>query len=156
MGRENRLERKDIETRSSVKCHSCNRRMQYSGLVRLGTGGTSFSVAIALVAVAVLFGILWFFGFLIALVSAIILAVVALTSELEEGGILCDAHVCPNCGNVQLVAHEVATGTYHKPVQNTETPKSFMRICVKCKKQISIASEECPYCGARQPRLKKR
>jgi hypothetical protein len=37
----------------------------------------------------------------------------------------------------------------HPPVP--ETPKSFLKKCVKCKKQIPIASEECPHCGVHQP-----
>jgi len=32
------------------------------------------------------------------------------------------------------------------------TPKSFLKECVECKKDIPIASEECPYCGVRQRR----
>jgi len=31
------------------------------------------------------------------------------------------------------------------------TPKSFLKKCVKCNKEIPIASEECDYCGAKQP-----
>lgn len=129
--------------------------MEYFGLIRLGTGGTSFAVAIALAAVTVVIGILWFFGFLIAMVSAIVLAILSLILDTEQG-VVCEAYVCPSCGNVQLTAHEVTTGTYHKRVQYPTTPKSFMTTCVKCKKQISIAAEECPYCGTRQSRSKKR
>ncbi|MGB9676925.1 MAG: hypothetical protein ACPL0C_07055 [Candidatus Bathyarchaeales archaeon] len=29
-------------------------------------------------------------------------------------------------------------------------PKSFLKKCVKCQKEIPIASEECPYCEAKQ------
>lgn len=31
------------------------------------------------------------------------------------------------------------------------TPKSFLKRCVKCNREIPIASEECPYCQATQP-----
>ncbi|GEM_PF-3543939 len=31
------------------------------------------------------------------------------------------------------------------------TPKSFLKKCVKCEREIPIASEKCPYCQARQP-----
>jgi hypothetical protein len=31
------------------------------------------------------------------------------------------------------------------------TPKSSLKECVKCGKEIPIASEECQYCGAKQP-----
>ena len=30
------------------------------------------------------------------------------------------------------------------------TPKGFLKKCVKCDREIPIASEECPYCGAKQ------
>jgi len=30
------------------------------------------------------------------------------------------------------------------------TPKSFLKKCVECGKEIPIASEECSYCGAKQ------
>jgi hypothetical protein len=31
------------------------------------------------------------------------------------------------------------------------TPSSYLKKCIKCKREIPIASEECEYCGARQP-----
>jgi hypothetical protein len=31
-----------------------------------------------------------------------------------------------------------------------ETPEAFLKKCVKCGKEISIAELECPYCGAEQ------
>lgn len=31
-----------------------------------------------------------------------------------------------------------------------QTPRSFLKKCVKCGKDIPIASEECYYCGAKQ------
>jgi len=37
-----------------------------------------------------------------------------------------------------------------KPSQSKETPKAFLKQCIKCGKEIPIASEECPYCGAKQ------
>jgi hypothetical protein len=36
-----------------------------------------------------------------------------------------------------------------------ETPKSFHKKCVKCKKQIPIASEQCPHCGVHQSEYAK-
>jgi hypothetical protein len=39
----------------------------------------------------------------------------------------------------------LSQGTY------THTPKSFLKNCAKCGKEIPIASEECPYCEAKQP-----
>ncbi|WXG44980.1 MAG: hypothetical protein WED04_13310 [Promethearchaeati archaeon SRVP18_Atabeyarchaeia-1] len=34
------------------------------------------------------------------------------------------------------------------------TPKSFLKSCVRCGKDIPIASEECDFCGAHQPDTK--
>lgn len=34
--------------------------------------------------------------------------------------------------------------------QVPETPKSFLKSCVACGRQIPIASEECPFCQAKQ------
>lgn len=31
------------------------------------------------------------------------------------------------------------------------TPRAFLKKCIKCQKEIPIASEECPYCEAKQP-----
>ena len=36
-------------------------------------------------------------------------------------------------------------------VRAPETPKSFMKRCVKCGREIPIASEQCPFCGQKQP-----
>jgi hypothetical protein len=36
-----------------------------------------------------------------------------------------------------------------------QTPKSFLKNCVRCGKDIPIASEKCKFCGARQPEIKK-
>jgi DNA-directed RNA polymerase subunit RPC12/RpoP len=33
---------------------------------------------------------------------------------------------------------------------DVRTPRSFWRKCVRCSKPIPVASEECPYCGAKQ------
>lgn len=32
-----------------------------------------------------------------------------------------------------------------------DAPRKFLKKCVKCSKEIPIASEECQYCGAKQP-----
>lgn len=34
------------------------------------------------------------------------------------------------------------------------TLKSFLKKCIKCDREIPIASEECPYCQAKQPEYK--
>ncbi|MEM3579675.1 MAG: PF20097 family protein [Candidatus Bathyarchaeia archaeon] len=35
-------------------------------------------------------------------------------------------------------------------IARAETPKAFLKKCVKCGKEIPIAALECPYCGAEQ------
>jgi len=35
-----------------------------------------------------------------------------------------------------------------------ETLRGFLKKCVKCDKEIPIASEECSYCGTKQPEYK--
>ncbi len=47
---------------------------------------------------------------------------------------------CENCG--------IAVVDYRAPGY---TPKSFLKKCIKCGGDIPIASEECVYCGAKQP-----
>jgi hypothetical protein len=39
---------------------------------------------------------------------------------------------------------------WNQDYKQTEIPKSFLKRCVRCNKEIPIASEECPYCGQRQ------
>jgi len=35
------------------------------------------------------------------------------------------------------------------------TPRSFLKKCVQCGKEIPIAEEECQYCGTKQPEYSK-
>jgi hypothetical protein len=35
--------------------------------------------------------------------------------------------------------------------KDLETPKSFLKKCIQCTREIPIASEECPFCKAKQP-----
>ncbi len=53
-------------------------------------------------------------------------------------------YYCENCGFIEL----------YKEMEGTKQIKhhnAFLRRCVKCSKEIPIASEECRYCGAKQP-----
>jgi hypothetical protein len=50
------------------------------------------------------------------------------------------------CRNCKFVAF-ISTRDVDEPAI---TPKSFMKKCVECSKEIPVASEECPYCGAKQ------
>jgi uncharacterized paraquat-inducible protein A len=67
----------------------------------------------------------------------------------EEDILDLDVYACPHCRRVELFNHAPDRG-FHKPEQNTDTPRSFLKVCVKCKKSIPVASEECPFCGAKQ------
>ena len=63
-----------------------------------------------------------------------------------------EVYACPKCREVRLFLEGPIAAAVHLPSQDSATPKSFMKKCVKCGKQIAIASEECPFCGERQPR----
>jgi len=52
---------------------------------------------------------------------------------------------CGNCG--------IAIVDWHG---SEYTPKSFLKKCVECGKQIPIASEECQFCRAKQKEGKKK
>jgi hypothetical protein len=41
------------------------------------------------------------------------------------------------------------------PEMVVETPKTFLKSCVNCGKDIPIASETCPHCGAEQKKKQK-
>ena len=67
-------------------------------------------------------------------------------AELGEEMLSLDVYVCPKCGEIRLFADEKSM----QPLLGI-TPKTFLKKCVKCGRDISIASEQCPYCGVRQP-----
>jgi hypothetical protein len=48
---------------------------------------------------------------------------------------------CERCG-IAILDYGVVTRGH--------TPGSFLKKCVKCGKEIPLASEECSYCGAKQ------
>ncbi len=66
-----------------------------------------------------------------------------------------DVYVCPQCRKLELFYPEPGR-EFHKPEQNTDTPKQFLKTCVKCRKSIPIASEECPFCDSKQPSRSER
>jgi len=66
-------------------------------------------------------------------------------AELGEEMLSLDVYVCVNCGEVRFFTDEKARQYLLKT-----TPKEFLKKCFNCGKQIPIASEECPYCRARQ------
>ena len=53
-------------------------------------------------------------------------------------------YYCENCGYIEL--YKKMKGTKQGRHDN-----AFLKRCVKCRKEIPIASEECQYCGAKQP-----
>jgi len=54
------------------------------------------------------------------------------------------------CGNCNFIAF---IGT-RQPSGQAETPKSFLKKCIKCGETIPIASEYCPKCGTKQKEKK--
>jgi predicted RNA-binding Zn-ribbon protein involved in translation (DUF1610 family) len=63
-------------------------------------------------------------------------------AELGEEMLPLDVYLCPKCGRVELFADEKAK-EYLLRI-------SYFKKCVKCGRQIPIASEQCSYCGAEQ------
>jgi predicted RNA-binding Zn-ribbon protein involved in translation (DUF1610 family) len=66
-------------------------------------------------------------------------------AELGEELLSFDLYICPKCGEVRFFANEKSMQYLLKL-----TPKEFLKKCVKCGKNIPIASEHCPYCGIEQ------
>jgi DNA-directed RNA polymerase subunit RPC12/RpoP len=63
-------------------------------------------------------------------------------AELGEDLLNFDVYVCPSCGEIRFSADE--------QTKRSLLGKAFLKKCVKCGKEIPIASEECQYCGAKQ------
>jgi predicted RNA-binding Zn-ribbon protein involved in translation (DUF1610 family) len=63
-------------------------------------------------------------------------------TELGEEMLNFDVYVCPSCGEVRSYADEIT--------RRSLLGKTFMKKCIKCGKEIPIASEECQYCGTKQ------
>jgi hypothetical protein len=67
-------------------------------------------------------------------------------SLAKKGDILGDRIIpfyCKDCGYIEF---------YKSPPAEYKgyTPEFFVKKCVKCGEENSIASEECQYCGAKQ------
>lgn len=54
-----------------------------------------------------------------------------------------DVYICPSCGEIRFSTDE--------PTRRSLLGKAFLKRCVKCDKEIPLASEECAYCGTKQP-----
>jgi len=65
-------------------------------------------------------------------------------AELGEEMLNFDVYVCPSCGEIRFSASE--------KTRRSLLGKAFLKKCVGCGKEIPIASEECSYCGTKQPK----
>jgi hypothetical protein len=66
---------------------------------------------------------------------------------LDEPLMAFELYACPNCRKVEwyLPAKKIPP-----KIDLQETPRSFVKKCVKCRENIPLAQEECQYCGAQQ------
>jgi len=113
----------DSERHHSAKCSNCNVEMQSFGTFPFRIGGGPGWGSLAFGAVA----------------------------QMGESTLPFDVYVCPKCGKVELQADEAARQLLLKEKRRGETPESFLEICIRCGKRIPIASEECHFCGSKQP-----
>jgi len=63
-------------------------------------------------------------------------------AEVGEEMLNFDVYVCPSCGETRFLADE--------KTRRSLLGTAFLKRCVKCNKEIPIASEECQYCGTTQ------
>jgi DNA-directed RNA polymerase subunit RPC12/RpoP len=54
-------------------------------------------------------------------------------------------YICPRCGKIELEAIEP---------EKILLGRKGVKKCVNCGEKIPLASEECQYCGAKQPEWK--
>jgi len=64
-------------------------------------------------------------------------------AELGEEMLNFDVYACPSCGEIRFLVDE--------KTRRSLLGKAFLKKCAKCGKEIPIASEECSYCGTKQP-----
>jgi len=62
------------------------------------------------------------------------------TKKHDSKGDMIIPFYCKNCGYIELYK-----------IPPAPTPETFFKKCSKCGKEIPIASEECSYCGTKQP-----
>ncbi|UCE29152.1 MAG: hypothetical protein JSV85_07885 [Candidatus Bathyarchaeota archaeon] len=68
-------------------------------------------------------------------------------AQLKERTLSFDIYLCPKCGRIEMFADDVSRRFLLKM-----TPGTFFKRCVKCGREIPMASEECPHCEATQKR----
>jgi ribosomal protein L40E len=78
-----------------------------------------------------------------------------LSSSVGEDILSLDIYFCPKCKSVEFLGTQDTQRRYEDLQRKNEVQRSFLKKCVKCGRLIPIASEECQFCGARQPRSKK-
>jgi Zn finger protein HypA/HybF involved in hydrogenase expression len=76
--------------------------------------------------------------------------------EIGEDTLSFDVYVCPKCKSVEFFGTQDIQKRYEDLQRKNNTSRSFLKKCVKCRKEIPIASEECQFCGSKQPPLNKR
>lgn len=64
-------------------------------------------------------------------------------AEISEEMLNFDIYICASCGEIRFSADE--------KTRRSLLGKAFLKKCVKCDREIPIASEECPYCETKQP-----
>ncbi len=64
-------------------------------------------------------------------------------AEISEEMLNFAVYICPSCGEIRFSADE--------KTRRSLLGKAFLKKCVKCGKEIPIASEECQHCGTKQP-----
>jgi predicted RNA-binding Zn-ribbon protein involved in translation (DUF1610 family) len=75
-----------------------------------------------------------------------------LWSLMDEPLMAFELYSCPNCRKVEwyLPARKIPP-----KIDLQETPRSFIKKCIKCGENIPLAQEECQYCGASQKRSRR-
>jgi hypothetical protein len=76
-------------------------------------------------------------------------------SQLNKVRKIVEEYASVNALKMKQVDDEESGWTYKVSAPATLTPKSFLKKCAKCGREIPIASEECEFCGASQPKKSK-
>ena len=80
--------------------------------------------------------------------KGVILPGVSLAKKRDVLGDRIIPFYCEDCGYIEFYKSPPARYT-------EETPEFFLKKCVECDEEIPVASEECQYCGTKQPEYDK-